>query len=470
MAPDPFMRGPNRYRDASAAELGRDGGGAAARSHEVDEWLASQRAAARAQARVLLLGAVGAGQYQVFTQARLARDPVCGEPAWRRRLGFEVAQRMFDILLHMLVASLDGGAGSAGGAGGAGGAGKGAGIAAARPTLSTEAKAQMRLLHASFLRGEEQRVDVASNAKQRKATLATLLYSLSAFWREASVARILSQCPPAQVAPLRAFYEDELAHFSEATDDDDDGNAKNGNAKKIGFVPSKASIACTSIAGAFARSPMVEEMLFVWHADTDEKTSSQQLKIVPSDLKERRDGVFHRSVIPKHLVGEFDSIVLVLPVHEDTDDMVCKQLAHALKYACGGSQKNMLCCIMLNTQGLAVAAAAAAASDQPHAFLQHAKQTFPSCVFPDPIVMDAANPRSVLEALDSVARAIAQRQSSTPEEISGSNEDGGGGGQDVSTSATKGHGVDMSDWMRLTPLWLWIAIAVVVAAVVFYRA
>jgi hypothetical protein len=60
MAPDPFMRGPNRYRDSSAAELGRDGDGAA-RSHKVDEWLASERAAARAQARVLLVGIVGAG-------------------------------------------------------------------------------------------------------------------------------------------------------------------------------------------------------------------------------------------------------------------------------------------------------------------------------------------------------------------------------------------------------------------------
>ena len=78
LAPDPFMRGPNRYRDLSAAELDQGNGGAdAARSHEVDQWLANECAAADARSRVLLLGRADAGQYQIFTHSRLEHDPLC---------------------------------------------------------------------------------------------------------------------------------------------------------------------------------------------------------------------------------------------------------------------------------------------------------------------------------------------------------------------------------------------------------
>ena len=106
LAPDPFMRGPNRYRDLSAAELDQGNGGAdAARSHEVDQWLANECAAADARSRVLLLGRADAGQYQIFTHSRLEHDPLCRGVPWRRRLGFEVAQRMFDALLRLLVSS-----------------------------------------------------------------------------------------------------------------------------------------------------------------------------------------------------------------------------------------------------------------------------------------------------------------------------------------------------------------------------
>ena len=57
LAPDPFMRGPNRYRDLSAAELDQGNGGAdAARSHEVDQWLANECAAADARSRCCFSG------------------------------------------------------------------------------------------------------------------------------------------------------------------------------------------------------------------------------------------------------------------------------------------------------------------------------------------------------------------------------------------------------------------------------
>ena len=432
MAPDPFMRGPNRYRDSSAAELGRDGDGAA-RSHKVDEWLASERAAARAQARVLLVGIVGAGHYQMFTRARLEHDSLCDDPAWRRRLGFEVAQRMFDGLIRLLVASVD----------------RASGSAADGPTLSGEAASLLQSLHSKFLDAEKHCMDVRINDKKRSIILTTLLHALSVFWREASVARIISQCSRMQMSQLRLFFEDELANFSCLKYE------RNGDPKgdEIAFIPSKASIAYASRAGVFAQSPMIEEILYTWRSAIDPAVS-QRLMIVPASLKKRDDGTLGQGIIPKHLVGEFDNIVLVVPAQDNMYNVVREQLTHVIRHAFGVHQRNILCRIMFNAQSSATVTAEA---EQWKAFVKCAQKDFPSCTFYEPLVLDSTNVQSVLESLNNVAKSIRQHRSSIEETISTASPKSA---QEVSSGS-------ISEWQGLDSL-VWMAFAAAVIAILCY--
>ena len=383
MIPDPLCDPsvPNRYRDRLDEIDKNCDPSEKARSIELDAWLEAERTVAKAQSHVLLIGQNNTGSYQIFMQARLA-DEASNDARFFGRLGPEVAQRMFDKLLRVLVISMEKG----------------------EQSLSSHATEQLRSLQNLY--DDYESLHMSISQEQRVSKLEDIIIRLHRLWNDTSITRILANGEASEINALSSFYEGDLL---------DDQNIKaNDIQKAFAYIPCQKSIICASLEGPFAKSPLIDEVIY----EPRDAKEVPRLRIVHIGGRVGGVGGDRQKRITNQDVRDFDSLIVVIPVRavsqlkNSTEDFILETLERveqALK-ATDNLERGTACCLLLNTQPLKDATATMPPSLASTLKLK-AKERFPMCDFLMLSAVDSENQESTLMVMDKAAGAIAEYKS-----------------------------------------------------------